>query len=41
LAYLLTMVTTWAAFGVAGDRFTVTLVCGAAAGLGVELIVEA
>jgi hypothetical protein len=40
-AYFLTMATTWAALGVAGVRFTLTLVCGAAAGLVAELIVEA
>jgi hypothetical protein len=40
-AYLLTMVTTWAALGFAGVRFTLTLVCGAFAGLVAELIVEA
>ena len=40
-AYLLTMATTWAALGVAGVRFTLTLVCGALAGFAAELIVEA
>jgi hypothetical protein len=40
-AYFLTMATTWAALGVAGVRFTLTLVCGALAGLVAELIVEA
>jgi len=39
-AYFLTMAMTWAALGVAGVRFTLTVVCGALAGLVAELIVE-
>jgi hypothetical protein len=34
------MAATWAALGVGGVRFTLTLVCGALAGVVAELIVE-